>query len=290
MIHRGVRPSRYTSLVSNHSTSIAKTLSSGLLCACMLLCGGCSADKPLNPSFALVYKDAKAVLHEMRLEPKPLERPLIVAAGIHDPGLIAPSVVRKLRNITSDDDRILSVSFFGLSLLTFDACREHLVDAVEQAFPNDDPEVTTEVDVIGYSMGGLVARLAATENASGKQLRIRRLFTISTPHRGAKLAGLPTLDDRTIDMRAGSAFLADLDSQLPNAAYELLTYTRLGDMIVGPENAGAPGASPWWVANPPFSSAHLSASTDPRILADIARRLRNEEPFATNPPAPLPGD
>ena len=290
MFHRRARPSRYTSGVSNYPTSIAKTFSSGLLCACLLLCGSCSADKPLNPSFALVYKDAKAVLHEMQLEPKPLERPLVVAAGIHDPGLVAPSLVRKLRNITSDDDRILSVSFFGLSLLTFDACREHLVDAVEQAFPSDDPDMTTEVDVIGFSMGGLVARLAASPNSSGKRLRIKRLFTISTPHRGAKLAGLPTIDERTIDMRAGSAFLADLDSQLQNAEYELLTYTRLGDMIVGAENAGAPGASPWWVANPPFSPAHLSASTDPRILADIARRLRNEEPFATHPAAPLPGE
>ena len=288
MFHRGVRPSRYTSCVSNHPTSIAKTLSSALLCACILSCSGCSADEPANPSFALVYNDAKAVLREMQLDPKPLQRPLVVAAGIHDPGLIAPSVVRKLRAITSDNERIISVSFFGLSLSTFDACREHLVETVEQAFPSDDPENTVEVDVIGYSMGGLVARHAAGENASPKRLRIKRLFTISTPHRGANLAGLPTFDKRTIDMRAGSAFLAGLDSQLQNAEYELLSYTRLGDMIVGAQNASVPGTSPWWVTNAPFSPAHLAASTDPRILADIARRLRNEEPFTTNPPAPLP--
>ncbi len=290
MFHRGVRPSRYTSCVSNHPTSIAKTLSSGLLCACLLFGGGCSADKPLNPSFALIYSDAKAVLHEMQLDPKPLQRPLVVAAGIHDPGLIAPSVVRKLRNITSDPDRVISVSFFGLSLSTFDACREHLVEAVEQAFPSDDPENTVEVDVIGYSMGGLVARHAASPRSSGKRLQIKRLFTISTPHRGAKLAALPTFDERTIDMRAGSAFLAGLDSQLQNLEYELLSYTRLGDMIVGAQNASVSGTPPWWVTNAPFSPAHLAASTDPRILADIARRLRNEEPFTTNPPAPLPGE
>ncbi len=288
MFSRGVRPSRYTSCVSNHPTSIVRAISSGLLCACTLLCGGCSADEPLNPSFALVYNDAKAVLRQMQLAPKPLQRPLIVAAGIHDPGFVAPSLVRKLRAVTSDPDRIISVSFFALSLGTFDACREHLVDAVEQAFPSNDPEMTVEVDVIGYSMGGLVARHAAGPNASGKRLRIKRLFTISTPHRGAKLAGLPTFDERTIDMRAGSAFLAGLDSQLQDAQYELLSYTRLGDMIVGAENASVPGTSPWWVTNAPFSPAHLAAPTDPRILADIARRLRNEEPFATNPPAPLP--
>ena len=91
-------------------------------------------------------------------------------------------------------------------------------------------------------------------------------------------------------MRAGSAFLAGLDSQLQSLEYELLSYTRLGDMIVGAQNASVPGTSPWWVTNAPFSPAHLAASTDPRILADIARRLRNEEPFTTNPPAPLPGE
>jgi hypothetical protein len=32
----------------------------------------------------------------------------------------------------------------------------------------------------------------------------------------------------------------------------------------------------------------MHAFDDPRILADIARRLRNETPFSTLPAAPLP--
>jgi pimeloyl-ACP methyl ester carboxylesterase len=150
--------------------------------------------------------------------------------------------------------------------------------------------MTVEVDVIGFSMGGLVARHAARPNSLGKRLNIRRLFTISSPHRGARLASLPTVDQRMIDMRPGSAFLADLNSHLSEADYELLAYTRLGDMIVGPENAAPPGMSPWWVANASFSLAHISAGADPRILADIARRLRNEPPFTTTPASPLPGE
>ncbi len=267
---------------------MVRVFGSALLCGSFALNGGCSADEPFNPSFALTYADAKAVLRQMKRDPKPLQRPLIVAGGVHDPGFIAPSVVRKLRAVTSCDDRIISVSFFGSELGTFEACGKHLVDAVEQAFPSDDPNMTVQVDVVGFSMGGLVARLAAGPNLPGKRLSIKRLFTISSPHRGARLAGLPTADQRTIDMRPGSAFLADLDSHFPGTEYELLAYTRLGDMIVGPENASPPGMSPWWVANAPFSLAHLAASTDPRILADIARRLRNETPFATTPAAPLP--
>lgn len=274
--------------MSHSSFVIARVLGSSLLCGSFVLNGGCSADEPFNPSFALTYADAKIVLCDMKREPKPLQRPLIVAGGVHDPGFIAPSIVRKLRAVTSCDDRIISVSFFGPGLGTFEACGKHLVDAVEQAFPSHDLDMTVEVDVVGFSMGGLVARHAAGPNSPGKRLNIRRLFTISSPHRGARLAGLPTADQRTIAMRPGSAFLADLDSHLAGAEYELLAYTRLGDMIVGPENASPPGMSPWWVANAPFSLAHISAGADPRILADIARRLRSETPFATTPASPLP--
>jgi hypothetical protein len=38
-----------------------------------------------------------------------------------------------------------------------------------------------------------------------------------------------------------------------------------------------------------MQGAHLAAHTDPRLLADIARRLRNETPFTTEPRTPLPG-
>ena len=267
---------------------MVRVLGSSLLCGSFVLNGGCSADEPFNPSFALVYADAKAVLREMQRDPKPLQRPLIVVGGVHDPGFIAPGVVRKLQAVTSCDDRIISVSFFGPGLSTFEACGTHLVDAVEQAFPSPAPDITLQVDVVGFSLGRLVARLPAVPNPPRPRLPSHLPCPLPPPHRGARLASLPTADQRTIDMRPGSAFLADLDSHLSEADYELLAYTRLGDMIVGPENASPPGMSPWWVANAPFSLAHLAASTDPRIIADIARRLRNEPPFTTPPASPLP--
>ena len=92
----------------------------------------------------------------------------------------------------------------------------------------DDLELAEiEVDVVAISMGGLIARYAAMPLPDdSRQLRIRRLFTISTPHRGAKLAALPTFDQRQIDMRPGSAFLASLDDALADADYDLLPYVR----------------------------------------------------------------
>lgn len=260
-----------------------------LLLAVFLSAAGCSADIPANPSFALTYSDAKAVLAQMRKDPKPLERPLIIAGGYQDPGLIAPGIANRFRTYTGDSENIISVTFFSL-LGTFDACSDRLVEAVQQQYPNDNPSETIEVDVIGYSMGGLVARHAARRRQGERRLRINRLFTISTPHRGAKLAGMPTADTRQIDMRSGSAFLEELNQQLSEADYQLYTYSRLEDMIVGVENTSPPGENPWWVANPPFSLSHVAACKDPRILADIARRVRGEAPYATTPASPLPSE
>jgi hypothetical protein len=247
---------------------------------------GCSADRPMNPSFAVPMAEAKAMLRQMQDDPKPLERPLVIAGGIHDPGFVARRVARTVHRTMSPDDLVTTVSFTGRGKGTFDDCRDFLLESVEEAFGTTNGPVTVEVDVIAFSMGGLVVRHAARDrDDGGKQLNVRRLFTISTPHRGARMAGLPTLDHRAVDMRQGSEFLAGLDEALTRASYELYTYARLGDVIVGERNASPPGQHPWWVANPPFGLAHIGAPHDPRIMADILRRLRGEQPLATSPAA-----
>ena len=245
----------------------------------------------MNPSFAVPMAEAKAILRQMQDDPRTLQRPLVVAGGIHDPGFIAARVARSVRRTMDPDDLVTTVSFTGRGKGTFDDCRDHLIGSVEKAFGTTNGPATVEVDVIAFSMGGLVVRHAARHrDDGGKQLKIRRLFTISTPHRGARMAGLPTLDHRALDMRQGSEFLAGLDEELSRAPYELYTYARLGDMIVGEQNASPPGRHPWWVANPPFGLAHIGAPHDPRIMADILRRLRDEQSLTTLPAAALPDD
>ena len=99
------------------------------------------------------------------------------------------------------------------------------------------------------------------------------------------MAFLPTFDARVKDMREGSSFLARLNDLPPE--YPIFAYARLNDGIVNEANAGAGEAPAWWVV-PPIGLSHVMAGYDRRILADIARRLRGEEPFTTAPPAPLP--
>ncbi len=244
---------------------------------------GCTG--PQNPSFAVTTTEAKAVIREMKRDPRALDRPVIIASGLFDVGFDVSGLASTLRRMTTGDDMITTATFMGLATGSFDGCRDHLIRKVEDTFGTTGTQETIEVDVIGVSMGGLVARHASRPRTDGgKRLTIRRLFTISTPHRGARMAGGLTFGSRTIDMRAGSKFLAELDEALPVAEYDMYSYARLGDWIVGVENTAPPGRTAWWVPTPPLSMAHVGAADDPRILADIARRLRGELPLTTEPP------
>ena len=252
---------------------------------------GCSSREPVNGSFPTTVACAKAELRRMRSDPMPLTRPVVVVGGWLDPGLASYWVANELRRATGDE-RITSVAF--PAVFTFDRCRDRLLEHIEQAFPSSEPGATVEVDVVGVSMGGLVARYAAIESngqsAAARRLRMARLFTISTPHRGAEMASAPALDPRHVDMRPGSDLLRRLDAALPEAEYELLSYVRLGDVMVGPGNAAPVGATAWWVPNRPLAPAHMGAWSDQRILADVFLRLRGETPLSHTPPAPLPDE
>lgn len=255
--------------------------------AVMLLGAGCAA--PVNPSFPLTVSDAKAALREMEATPKPLARPLVLLGGYHDPGF-GTYVWRNEVRRWARDPRIVEVSF-PLSR-DFDQCRREVIAAVDEAFPTDDPHATVEVDVIGASMGGLVGRYAAVAKLGERRLRVARLFTVSSPHRGAAWAHLPALSRLHADMRDGSAFLRQLEeAEAVTTAddYELVPYVRLGDRIVGAQNAAPAGVHAWWVPDRPLEPAHFAVNRDPRIRADVARRLRREEPFTTTSPATVPG-
>ncbi|MBN1542236.1 lipase [candidate division KSB1 bacterium] len=74
---------------------------------------------------------------------------------------------------------------------------------IDRCIPCEQP-----IDLIAFSMGGLVARYYLQR--LGGLHRIRRLITVSAPHQGSRLAYLlPNRGGR--QMRPHSAFLADLN-------------------------------------------------------------------------------
>jgi hypothetical protein len=291
-------------------------VSSAVIALAAILAAGCAArPKGVNSSFPLTAEAARADLARIARDRRPLDRPVVVLGGFADPGLGGWVVGAELRRYVRDE-RIVTVSFVFCD--SFDACRRRVIDAVDRAFPTDDPNQTVEVDVIGLSMGGLVGRYCAADfgtpvgemapsdstsspltpalslkgrgSNAPRRLRVHTLFTASSPHLGAVRAErLPKVMRMQEDMTPGSEFLRRLEEAENRAApREIVPYVRAGDDVVGAANAAPRGRVAWWVPNPPGEFAHVGAMTDPRILADVLRRLRGEKPWTNEPPAPLP--
>jgi pimeloyl-ACP methyl ester carboxylesterase len=265
----------------NHMTQSGSII---LIC-CIAACAiGCA--QPMNPSFPATITQSRCVLHDMEAHPQPLPRPLVIIGGFLDPGLSPAWVGAQFRAISTKQDKIATVSILGR--LSFWGYRQEILNSVDRVAPADKNGVRPEVDVIGFSLGGLAARYAAIpENDGRAPLRIARLFTISTPHRGAQLAeAVPVLLNVQGELRYHSARLLEIDNSARN--YPIYPYARLGDMIVGVQNTSPPNEAVWWVYTPWFNLAHEGAPTDPRIMADIALRIYDRAPLSTLPRSPLP--
>ena len=273
--------------------SVAAALVVACIAVAMATAMGCAAKpKEPNPSFPLTHERAKSDLDRIAKAPLPLHRPILILGGFADPGVGGLFVGHDLRQYLPPDAKIVTVSFTFCN--SFAACRDRVIAAVDRECPTDDPNQTSEVDVIGLSMGGLVGRYCAAPDGPGRRrLRVHTLFTASSPLSGALRAERwPHLLAMQKDMLPGSDFYRKLDNAERRgdggAEYELIPYVRLGDTVVGPQYAAPTGQTAGWVPNPPGELAHVGAMTDPRILSDVLRRLRGEKPWTTLPPAPLP--
>jgi pimeloyl-ACP methyl ester carboxylesterase len=253
-----------------------------------------------NLKLGTTREAARVALRDMREHSLPVARPVVVLNGYHGFPTIANRIARKLRAATSDDPKdFLAISyFFGTDI---DAMTQQVFREVEARWPSADPEWTTEVDVVGISMGGLIARWAelrpeervrkgrpAHAFESGKRLRIKRLFTLGSPHRGATMAEWLRLDSAAADMRAGSPFLAALDERWEGRGYELVSYAQMRDLICGGTRCAPPGTVPIWTSGTVFFS-HLDLADNPVFLADIAGYLRGLETHLV-PSDPPPRD
>lgn len=256
------------------------------IAACLLLSivsVGCTG--PTNPSFPLSVAEANADLERMRAEPRTVDRPIVVLGGYADPGFATSHIRNRFR------DRLLHATIVTVTFgdqRSMDEGRRHLLETMQRQLPSGDPRTTVEVDVVASSMGGLIARYAAIPREGERSLRAVRIFTISTPHLGATMAGAFDWTELTRELKPDSPFLEALNDPGTPRPYTLIPYTRTSDGLVGEANTAPPGETPWWTPAAPFLSGHLGAFDDPRINADILRRLRGETPFTTEPPAPLP--
>jgi triacylglycerol lipase len=130
-------------------------------------------------------------------------------------------------------------------------------------------EGASRVDVVGFSMGALVARWYI-QRGGGKE-RVRRFVSISGPHAGTLTAyALPFAGVR--DMRPGSSFLSDLATDAdPFGAVEVhCLYTPFDLMIVPAKSSVLSGAQSTRTFSVPM---HRFMISDARVLDHVARTL-----------------
>lgn len=251
----------------------------------------------------------------MTVAPIPLVRPVVVLGGWRSPRLMANALARRLAPLTSGSiDDFLRVSYPLASSI------ESAASIARHAIENHPAHATTpraaprEFDIVAISMGGLIARFLASGLAWGDSpptFRVRRIFSISTPHRGASLARWIRPDSAARAMRPGSAFLSNLDGsttdpgsaagetpRYPIESPELICYVQRLDWWVGTWNT-APRLHPLRCARAggPIRAAlsHFTAHANPAIVIDVARHLRGEPGLdagldgpAGHPPTPTP--
>ncbi len=237
-----------------------------------------------NPHFPAELAEVRADWARMCSDPRPLVRPVLVLAGWRAPAVRGTGVATALRSVTSQrESDFLTIAYPWTGDL-HSATRKVLARVAER-WPSNGSAPGAPLDVVGISMGGLVARLAASGTIEGHApLNIARLFTMATPHLGAKLARVVPIDRAARDMRPGSRFLHRLNETTSNAPYDLVCYAQLRDWWVGATNAAPEGRSPFWTDTrtvPQHLLSHFLINSNRAVLRDIARRLRNEDPVAT---------
>ena len=261
-----MRPSR----IAIALTVVAAALVPGLACV----------PRTPNPRFPAPEDEAALSLGELARNPVAHARPILVLGGYMDPGFAAGSLERSLRRVVGPGTPIVTVSFGDCTSMS--QCRNRVLAATE-AIRHADPECS--FDVVANSMGGLIARYCAMSpdavtgcglpapDRSG-MLRIHHLYTICTPHRGARMAEGALGSPMTRDMRPDSPFLGCLDNAIAGSDYGLTCFAREGDIIVGADRCAPPGKEPIRFDTPPLELAHVDAHRDPRILLAIVRSLR----------------
>lgn len=159
--------------------------------------------------------------------------PLLLLHGIHDTVKLFNRLCVYLREHPG-------VHCLDLVANNGDAGLETLAAQVASYITNRVPD-SEKLDIVGFSMGGLVARYYV-QRLDGLS-RVQRLITISTPHHGTRMAYLGrNLGAR--QMRPASDFLKDLnrDAAVLNQIQFTSIWTPLDLMVIPASSSVMPEA------------------------------------------------
>ncbi|MBM6406048.1 hypothetical protein JQN72_17565 [Phycicoccus sp. CSK15P-2] len=160
---------------------------------------------------------------------------------------------------------------------------EALDRAVDDALSGGAPSV----DVVGYSAGGVVARLWAAD--LGGADRARRVVTLGSPHHGTEVASLgavlagPSCPEACRQLAAGSDLLAGLP-ETPRGPRWVSVRTDADEVVTPASSARLAGAVDvrLQAVCPDAGTTHGGLPRDPLVVGVVARAL------AVAVPGPVP--
>lgn len=146
----------------------------------------------------------------------------------------------------------------------------------------------SSVDIVGYSAGGLVARLWVSE--LGGDGMARRVVTLGAPHHGTTLAGLAedvapgACPVACQQLAPDSDLLRELNAgdETPDGPAFVTIWTTLDETVTPPGSAQLEGALGIVVQSvcPDSRVTHSGLVTDPLVAGIVAAQLRSTPPVA----------
>ncbi|OZC70754.1 lipase [Rhodococcus sp. 06-470-2] len=174
------------------------------------------------------------------------------------------------------DATVVALPDGGVGDLTVQA--QTLRDAVDAALTRTE---ATSVDVVGYSAGGVVARIWATDMGGVEQAR--RIVTLGSPHHGTQVAALasqvlpdqcPTACQQLVP---DSSVLTALNSgdETPEGPQWVSVWTELDQVVTPPSSARLDGAIDIPVQSVCADSTvdHGNLPRDPLVGAIVSAQL-----------------
>ncbi|MFC8533670.1 esterase/lipase family protein [Streptomyces sp. NPDC057249] len=143
------------------------------------------------------------------------------------------------------------------------------------------------VDIVGHSLGGLIARYYVQRLAGDR--RVRTLVTLGTPHAGTAVAPLAGALPIVRQMRQGSAPVEELRLPAPGCRTRFVSFWSELDRVIVPAEAACVDHPDLEAVNVRVTGiGHLALPVHPAVAAAVRQALDEAEP-AREAPRSTPG-
>ncbi|MGX1511685.1 esterase/lipase family protein [Streptomyces collinus] len=133
------------------------------------------------------------------------------------------------------------------------------------------------VDVVGHSLGGLIARYYVQR--LGGDLRVRTLVTLGAPHAGTKVVPLANAHPIVRQMRPGSAVIEELTMPAPGCRTRFVSFWSDLDRVMDPLETACLDHPDLSVQNVRVSGiGHLALPVHPTVATGIRQALDTAGP------------